>query len=794
MENTTTSSASSEILVIDDDHGQLRTLSDILESENLAPICCPSGHEALHACTEHDAPVAILDLRLPDIDGLELLEQLLQKSPDLKVIIHTGYASLESAMGAINYGAFAYVQKLSNIDELLSHVHRAFHMHWATYSESLEREAEKRTRALTDANEALCKSEERFRGLLEGSIQGFLVHRNFHPLYVNPAFAAMLGYDAPEDLYALGSIFPLFAPHEHERMRQYNQARLQQRPEVPSRFEIVAVHQNGAFRWLESLSQRTVWKGEAAVQSMFVDVTACKQAETDLRESEERLRAFAAALPDAAYILDEDGRYFELLTSQEPLLYRKMSALQGRLLQDVIPQPLADRCLETVRRTLATNTSQVLEYSLDAPAGHRWFEGRTSPLHGLPGSHDMVVWVARDITDRKRAEEARQTLEGQLRQAQKMEAMGVLAGGIAHEFNNILGGIIGFADLIRFDAPPGSDVDEHAQLILQAGRRAKELVQQILTFSHRGQPETRQAVSVTRVIQEGLRLIRASLPSTIAIHSHFTQAATTVWANTNQLSQVLLNLCANAEHAMRGRGGRLDIQVDTCALSQPGPSSYLPVASGSYTLLRVSDTGCGMPQEVAEHIFEPFFTTKPVGEGVGLGLSVVYSIIESHHGAITVESQPGVGTTVVVYLPTYDEPEAASEAPQRELPHGQGRILVVDDEAALVRFAQRLLERLGYKVAATTSSVEALDYFRLDPQGFDAILTDQTMPQITGEELARAVRELRADIPIILCSGYSQGLTAAKLWDLRIDAFCMKPLGAYELANTLHRLLSQRRG
>ena len=794
MENPTKSPASSTILVIDDDQGQLRTLSDILKNENLAPICCPSGHEALHACGEHEVSVAILDLRLPDIDGLQLLDQLLQKSPDLKVIIHTGYASLESAMGAINYGAFAYVQKLSNIDELLSHVHRAFHMHWATYSESLEREVENRTQALTEANEALRKSEQRFRGLLEGSMQGVLVHRHFRPLYVNPAFAAILGYDTPEDLYALDNILPLFAPHEHARMRQYNQARLQEQPDVPTRFEIEAVRQDGASRWLQSLSQRTVWEGEAAVQAMFIDVTDCRQAKASLRESEERLRAFAAALPDVAFIVDEDGHYIEILTIQDHLLYQNGSKKTGPLLQDVLPKSLADRCLETVRQTLATQTPQMLEYSLDVPAGHRWFEGRTSPLHGLSGDREMVVWVARDITERKHAEKARQTLEEQLRQSQKMEAIGVLAGGIAHEFNNILGGIIGFADLIRFDAPPDSEINEHAQLILQAGRRAKELVQQILTFSRRSQPASRQAVSLTRVVNDELRLIRASLPSTIAIHSHLTQSPTTVWANANELYQALINLCANAEHAMRGRGGRLDIQIETCTLSHPGPSSYLPVASGSYALLRVSDTGCGMPQEVAERIFEPFFTTKAVGEGVGLGLAVVYSIIESYHGAITVESQPGVGTTVVVYLPVYDEPEVASEAPQRELPHGQGRILVVDDEAPLVRFAKQLLERLGYKVAATTSSVEALDYFRLDPQGFDAIVTDRTMPQMTGEDLARAVRSLRADIPIILCSGYSQGLTPAKLRELRIDAFCVKPLGAHELANTLHRLLSQRRG
>ena len=514
--------------------------------------------------------------------------------------------------------------------------------------------------------EALETREQQFRGLLEGSIQGVLVHRHFRPLYVNPAFAAMLGYDAPDDLYALGSALPLFAPHEHERIQQYNQARLQQQPEAPALYEIEAVRQDGAARWFECLSQRIEWRGEAAVQSIYVD-----------------------------------------------------------------------------------------------------------------------------ISDRKQAEADRERLEAQLRRSQKMEAIGVLAGGIAHEFNNLLGGIVGFADLIRFDVRPGSDVDEHAQQILQAGWRAKELVKQILAFSRRGQPETLQTVSLTRVVRDALPLLQASLPSTIAIHSHLTQATTTVLANANELHQVLLNLCANAGHAMRERGGRLDIQVDACLLTHPEGSGYLPVEPGPYVLLCVSDTGCGMSQVVVERIFEPFFTTKAVGEGTGMGLSIAHSIIESYSGAMTVESKPDVGTTVAIYLPAHEQAEVVSEAAKLAPPQGHGRILVVDDEAFLVRATEQLLKRLGYDAAATANSVEALNFFRADPHGFDAVLTDQTMPQMTGEELARAIRELRADIPIILCSGFSRGPTMEQLQDLKIDAFCMKPLGAYELATTLHQLLGQ---
>ena len=513
--------------------------------------------------------------------------------------------------------------------------------------------------------EALRTREEQFRGLLEGSIQGILIHRNFRPLFINPAFAATFGYESPDDILSMANIFPLFAAHEHERLRQYDRARLQNK-EAPERYEIEAVHRDGATIWLELFNQRIMWQGESAVQAASVDISA-----------------------------------------------------------------------------------------------------------------------------RKRAEAERVRLEAQLRQSQKMEAIGALAGGIAHEFNNILAGVIGFAELIRLDTSPNSEVDDHAQQILRAGQRAKELVQQILTFSRQGEQMARHAVPLTRIVNDVLRLIRASLPSTITIDSQLTEAPTTVLASPTQLQQVLLNLSANAEHAMRDYGGRLDVEVDTCELRDSDAPPLLP--PGPYVRLRLSDTGCGMPHEVAERIFEPFFTTKAVGEGTGMGLSIAHGIIDSYDGAITVESKPGVGSTFVLYLPFYDAVGPATEDPARPLPQGRGRVLVVDDEAPIVQIVKRLLERMGYEVVGATSSLEALELFRAAPERFDVVLTDQTMPQMTGERLALALRRIRADIPIVLCTGYSQGVNAAKAEALGIDAFCMKPFGAQDLAKTLEQVLQKRR-
>ena len=564
---------------------------------------------------------------------------------------------------------FALTRRLSRLNAAahrLAAGERDVRIDWRGQDEvaQLGRSFNHMARTVNQTVEALRTREEQFRGLLEGSIQGVLIHRNFRPLFINPAFAATLGYKSPADILTMANIFPLFATHEHERMQRYNRAHMQNQ-EAPERYEIEAIHRDGSTIWLELFNQRIMWQGELAVQSASVDISA-----------------------------------------------------------------------------------------------------------------------------RKRAEGERTRLEAQLRQSQKMEAIGAVAGGIAHEFNNILAGVIGFAELINLDTSASREVDDHAQQILQAGHRAKELVQQILTFSRQGEQMARHAVPLARIVNDALRLIRASLPSTITIDSQLTEAPTTVLANPTQLQQVLLNLCANAEHAMRDYGGRLTIEVAACALRDANASPFLP--PGPYVRLRLSDTGCGMPQEVAERIFEPFFTTKAVGEGTGMGLSIVHGIIDSYDGAITVESKPGVGSTFVIYLPFYDVVEPASEEAPQPLPQGSGRILVVDDEAPIVQIIERLLQRMGYDVVGATSSLEALELFRAAPERFDVVLTDQTMPQMTGDRLALALRRIRADIPIVLCTGYSQGINAERAQALGIDAFCMKPVGAHDLAQTLERVLQKR--
>jgi signal transduction histidine kinase/ActR/RegA family two-component response regulator len=381
-----------------------------------------------------------------------------------------------------------------------------------------------------------------------------------------------------------------------------------------------------------------------------------------------------------------------------------------------------------------------------------------------------------------------QRLEMQLRQTQTMEALGTLAGGIAHEFNNILAALLGFATLLHREVPPKSRAGLYVQQVRQAGNRAKELVQQILTFS-RAESPAREPLEIDQVVQEALTLLRASLPSTVDIQYHVSEPGVTVQANRTQLHEVIMNLGANADYAMRQSGGRLTAHVDLVEVDAAFAMAHPPLSPGSYVCLRMDDTGSGMTPEVMTHIFEPFFTTKTSGAGSGMGLAIVHGIITSHEGLITVESCQGAGTRVAVYLPAVDSPVAPVVAPELSVPQGKGRVLLVDDEETVALAIQFLLESLGYDVVVHTRSRDALEAFRADPNRFDVVITDQTMPQMTGEDFIHALHRLRPELPVILCTGFSHVMDSQKAQALGQVTFLMKPVDAYELGVLLQQLL-----
>ncbi|OGP59921.1 MAG: hypothetical protein A2V65_07090 [Deltaproteobacteria bacterium RBG_13_49_15] len=379
-------------------------------------------------------------------------------------------------------------------------------------------------------------------------------------------------------------------------------------------------------------------------------------------------------------------------------------------------------------------------------------------------------------------------LENKLRQAQKMEAIATLAGGIAHDFNNILSAVIGYAELIRFDLPAGSKASQNLTQVLTAGLRAKELVKQILTFSRQADQD-QIPIEPHLVVKEALKLLRSTLPTTIEIHQDLTPSGT-ILADPTQIHQVIMNLCTNAYHAMREKGGTLEVRMKPVALDSSLKKADSDLTAGKYVRLTVEDTGCGMPSEVANRIFDPYFTTKSEGEGTGLGLAVVNGIIKNHHGTITVSSEPGRGSVFTVYFPQIEHGAGAErESHEAPLPTGTEHILFVDDEPTLANLGKRMLEILGYRVEVCTSATDALDLFRKKPERFDLIITDMTMPAMTGSELAMALLQVRPNIPIILCTGFSYGMSEEKAKAIGIREFIFKPFVQKDMATAIRKAL-----
>jgi len=408
---------------------------------------------------------------------------------------------------------------------------------------------------------------------------------------------------------------------------------------------------------------------------------------------------------------------------------------------------------------------------------------------------EFGVGFARDITSEKQAEENKKNLEAQLRRAHKLEALGVLVGGVAHEFNNVLLAISINTELARDYATGGSQLDLHLEEVLKAGDRAKNTVEQILRFSRRGKSQ-QSRVPVARLVEEALKLLRASMPATIELHRDIDPECGTILANPTELHQVVMNLCLNACQAMKFNRGSLDVNLRRDHVDSQFAARHPELEAGPHVRLEVRDDGVGMAPEIQERIFDPFFTTKEVGQGTGLGLAVVHGIVRNHGGAITLRSQPGEGTAFVVYFPLLSGAsieEETGERPLQKTPENLSEhILLVDDEEIITRVVEKMLSRLGYKVTARTDSEEALDLFRAQPGSFDMVITDLTMPKLSGIELTRELKKLRPDLPILMATGHGKIVSEETANSLGVAALVSKPFRIKEIAKTIRQVLDQQ--
>jgi PAS domain S-box-containing protein len=532
------------------------------------------------------------------------------------------------------------------------------------------------------------------------------------------------------------------------------------------------------------------------------DVTDIKQAEEALRAEHEHLISILDGVPVPTFVIDHNRHVLlwnsnnEIYTgiAKEEVLGKPLDL--SPLFRGKVSPTLAELSLEMGDEELIAKfgrrglrKSEVQPHAFES-TGRIWIKGeerivviQAARIIDIDGKVVGAIQTAQDITDRTR-------LEVQFRQAQKMEAIGTLAGGIAHDFNNILSAVLGYTEMALEEPKINDRLRRCLEQVFKAGERARDLVKQILSFS-RQIDERPRPLRISPIIKEVLKLLRASLPTTIKIRQDIQSEPDAVLADPTQIHQVMMNLCTNAAHAMRGRQGELKVSLAPVNIE---PSDDLIIhhdlSPGKYLRLTVSDTGAGIDDEIIGRIFDPFFTTKEVGEGTGLGLSVVYGIVKNCSGAITVQSEVGKGTEFNVYLPLLtdveDKQEAKVEAP---IPGGKERILFVDDEAALVQLATSTLSGLGYEVVGRTSSLEALELFRTRPDWFDLVITDMTMPNIRGDELARELLKIRPDIPIILCTGFSEMISEEKANKLGIRRLVMKPISKKDLAIAIRDVL-----
>lgn len=503
------------------------------------------------------------------------------------------------------------------------------------------------------------------------------------------------------------------------------------------------------------------------------------QALEALRESEEKFRSMMEAMRDASYICSPE---------------RRIEYMNPRMISSVGRDAVGELCHKAICNSDEKcswcvfdqiQQGEHAEYELANPKDNRYYSVSNSPIFHTDTSISQLT-ILRDITDTK-------TMEAQLQQARKMESIGTIAAGVAHDFNNILYMITGNAKLALEDIPEGHPVHVNLKEIKSAGLRAAGIVKQLLNFSRKADVELRPIGAIT-VTKDVVKFLRSTIPSSIEIRKHFPDSEITILGDPVQINQVMMNLCMNASQEMEETGGIIEITVDTESLQEGASSNLSDLTSGEYLKITISDTGPGIDPEIIDRIFDPYFTTKDVGKGSGMGLAVVHGIVKNHNGAITVASQPGEGAIFTVYFPISAEKFVKEVKSPDKIPRGDESIIFVDDEASIAKMGGQMLERLGYEVETKTNPVEVLDLFKSNPDQYDLIITDMTMPQMTGVKLSEKLKAVRSDIPIIVCTGHSSLIDEEKAKTIGIEGFAMEPIVLRDIARVVRSVLDKGKG
>ncbi|MBF0233736.1 MAG: PAS domain S-box protein [Desulfamplus sp.] len=660
----------------------------------------------------------------------------------------------------------------------------------------------------------LKNSEERYRLLAENARDAIWVLQlsDLKFSYVSPAIQYLLGY-TPSEFSTLAmkdflkdASFKLVPKIISEELdREFGSG-------FDSSFlrtvELEMVKKDGNSIWVEITSRfLTNDKGEPdRILGISRDISERKRTNDALQHTTERLRESEAILKQNTELMREAGRIAKVGGWSADLENRKLAwSDEVAIIHDketgfslslddgseFIAPEWRDKVVKNYRDCIQYGGSLDEEFEIITAKGRRrWVRATGEAVKDRSGKIIRIIGALQDISDRKEIEEEKKRLQEHLIQARKMEAIGILAGGIAHDFNNILSGLMGFTDLAMLEAQGNEKLKHYLNQVSYSSLRARDLVRHILTFSRKSDTK-KLSITIIPVIKETLKFIRASLPANIEIRQDLRVEDANVFSDTTQIHQVLMNLFTNAGHAMKEKGGILEVTLDSVELDESQIGYFGKISPGNYLQLNISDTGCGIPEKIIDRIFEPFFTTKKREEGTGMGLATVYGILKEMGGGISVYSEQGVGTTFKILMPEQHQGEA-QENRELILKTGQGNILIVDDEEAIIESTCELLSKLGYSVTGEINALKAVAAVQKNPGFYDLVLTDMTMPNMNGLDLAKQIRKINPDIPIVLCTGFSHGLTREKCKSVGIMDMVMKPMILGELSSTIDKAINKK--
>ncbi len=640
------------------------------------------------------------------------------------------------------------------------------------------------------AEKKLLENEERYRLLFMHSNDVIYSYdHEFKILTISPSVENVLGY-RPEEL--IGKPFQdlnILVPTYLEKA--FSDAIRVLSGETINSASYEFISKDGHLRFGEVSGAPLYQKGKIiAAISVARDITQRRNIENTLKKNEKKLRTIMEHSNELFYIHDTNHIFTYVSPASNNILGYTPEEMMIKWTVLTTDNPINQKGFEITKKAIQTGQRQQ-PYLLELKKKDGTLVLLEIDESPVKNSEDEVIAIsgaARDITERILAERQIKELQKEIIQSRKMESIGTLSGGIAHDFNNILSIIIGNTELALEDVPEWNSAHANLEEIKSAGLRAKNIVSQLLAFSRKTE-QNLKPTAIGPVIKDALRFLRSSIPSSIDIHTDISDADEFVLADPVQINQVMMNLCINASQAMEQSGGILTVKLESVSLDEISAGPSRDTAPGDYVKITVSDTGPGISPEIADRIFDPYYTTKDVGKGSGLGLTVVLGIVKNHNGSIFVEPTSGKGAVFSILLPKVTEQPEANTNPAMDLPTGTESVLFVDDEESIMNIGQRMLERLGYKVEATMSAADALKRFRLSPDKYDLVITDMTMPQMTGIALTEKLMRIRPEIPVIICTGYSALIDEEKAKTMGIAAYVMKPISTQKIAKLIRRVL-----